>query len=185
MDAPYLRHGRRRKDVRSTTRSATSACPTNGEQLLVRQRRGSLHDRRRQGLRLEGRRREAQPLRPRLHRRPAEGMAPDLQRRLALVPRLLLRRQLPRPRLEGHGRQVPRLYPLPLVAGRAELGPVPDGRRALRLAHLHRRRRLRPGRDARLAGLHRPPRRRPRRRQGLRASTSWPRSTARPTSTSI
>ncbi len=50
--------------------------------------------------------------------------------------------ELPRPRLEGHGRQVPGLHPLPLLARRAQLGPVPDGRRAVRLPHLHRRRRL-------------------------------------------
>ncbi len=54
-----------------------------------------------------------------------------------------------RPRLEGHGRQVPGLHPRAVLAGRAQLGPVPDGRRAVRLAHLRRRRRLRARRDTR------------------------------------
>ena len=57
--------------------------------------------------------------------------------------------------------------PRAVLAGRAQLGPVPDGRRAVRLPHLCRRRRLRPRRDAPVARLHGPARGRPRPRQGL------------------
>ena len=164
--APRLRHGR--PQGHGPRRQGPRLLPVARRRHAPRPpRRRLLHDRRRQGLRLQVGGGQARPLRPRLQGRPPEGVAPDLQRRLALVPRLLLRRRLPRPRLEGHGRQVPGLHPRAVLAGRAQLGPVPDGRRAVRLAHLRRRRRLRPGRDARLARLHRAPRRRPRRRQGL------------------
>ena len=174
VDAPHLRHGRPQGSRRSTDKVRDFALRTNGEQLLVR-READLYTTsvdKAFGSKAAGDKLNLSGLV--YTRRPPEGVAPDLQRRLALVPRFLLRRQLARPRLEGHGRQVPRLHPRPVIAGRAELGPVPDGRRALRLAHLRRRRRLRPGRDARLARLHRPARRRPRPRQGRRALQARP-----------
>ena len=146
--------------------------------------------------------------RPDVGARPAgRGVDADLQRHLALVQRVLLRREHARPRLEEVGRHAARHGPRPLVAGRPELAAVADGRRAERVAHLHRRRRHGAAAAAAVADLHGParggPRDRPDRRvppgEDLRAdrlqrrpgrrrsrgrtstsrkATSWSRSTA-------
>ena len=63
----------------------------------------------------------------------------DLRRHMALVPRLLLRREHARARLEGHRREVPRAAARPQHARRPQLAAVADGGRAVRVAHLRRR----------------------------------------------
>ena len=172
-----------RKDVVLNDKIRDFGLSANGEQLIIRARQRHLHDALDKAFRLQGRRRAARP----------GGLVyrVDLQKEWNQIFNDAWRwyrdffydAGSPRPRLEGDGREVPRLHPLPLLARRAELADVPDGGRAVRLPHVHRGRRFRAGGPAQLARVHRPAGGRP----GLRrpqVSTSWTRSTGRPTSTS-
>ena len=96
-----------------------------------------------------------------LPRQPAGRMDADLQRHLALVSRLLLRRQHARPRLEEDRRQVPDAAAGSEHARGPQLAALPDGRRAVRVPHLHRGRRHQRHADAAEPCLHGPARRRP------------------------
>ena len=106
--------------------------------------------------------------------RAGRGVGADLRRGLAPLPRLLLRREHARLRLEGDRRALPRAAAVRRAPLRPELRPRRDGRRAERRPRLHRgRRRRAPG-----AAAGRPARRALRARREGAAATASRRSSA-------